>query len=365
MTADTLGGVFTYAAQLVRTLHTQGIDVILVTMGAAISVQQRADLDDIPGLCVIETEYPLEWMPGEWRGVDAAGRYVQELARRLEVDVVHVNGFAHASLDFGVPVICVAHSCVCSWWRAVHGTDAPAEWSEYRERVARALRAAAAVVAPTRAALAATIACYEGSSDVGARAQVIGNGRDAARFVPGAAERLILAAGRAWDPAKNLSSLDACASSLPWPALLAGPVRGPRGQCIELQGLQCLGTLDGRELADWLGRAAIFCAPARYEPFGLSILEAALSGCALVLGDIASLREIWQGAAVYVPPDDPGALRAALLMLIEHDGMRASLAARARARAVAMSAAAMGARYAALYADVSSRKTAPGLWRAS
>ncbi len=31
--------------------------------------------------------------------------------------------------------------------------------------------------------------------------------------------------------------------------------------------------------------------PARYEPFGLSVLEAALSGCALVLGDIPSLRE--------------------------------------------------------------------------
>ena len=33
--------------------------------------------------------------------------------------------------------------------------------------------------------------------------------------------------------------------------------------------------------------------PARYEPFGLSILEAALSGCALVLGDLPSLRELW------------------------------------------------------------------------
>jgi hypothetical protein len=44
--------------------------------------------------------------------------------------------------------------------------------------------------------------------------------------------------------------------------------------------------------------------PARYEPFGLSVLEAALSGCALVPGDIASLRGNWDGVAEFVCPDD-------------------------------------------------------------
>ena len=52
-----------------------------------------------------------------------------------------------------------------------------------------------------------------------------------------------------------------------------------------------------------MGRAAIYALPARYEPFGLSILEAALSGCALVIGDIPSLREIWADAALFVPSD--------------------------------------------------------------
>ena len=45
--------------------------------------------------------------------------------------------------------------------------------------------------------------------------------------------------------------------------------------------------------------------PAKYEPFGLSPLEAALSGCALVLGDIESLKEIWQDSAIYVNTNDP------------------------------------------------------------
>jgi glycosyltransferase involved in cell wall biosynthesis len=63
-------------------------------------------------------------------------------------------------------------------------------------------------------------------------------------------------------------------------------------------------------------RAAIYVLPARYEPFGLSALEAALSGCALVLGDLPSLREIWGETAVFIPPDDSEALHSAVSALI-------------------------------------------------
>ena len=73
-----------------------------------------------------------------------------------------------------------------------------------------------------------------------------------------------------------------------------------------------LGHLPQSKLQAWFERAAIFAAPARYEPFGLSILEAALAGCALVLGDIPSLRENWNDAALFVPPEDSRTLEAAL-----------------------------------------------------
>ena len=48
-------------------------------------------------------------------------------------------------------------------------------------------------------------------------------------------------------------------------------------------------TLSGEDIRPWFARAGIYALPAVYEPFGLSVLEAALSGCALVLGDIPSL----------------------------------------------------------------------------
>jgi glycosyltransferase involved in cell wall biosynthesis len=72
------------------------------------------------------------------------------------------------------------------------------------------------------------------------------------------------------------------------------------------------GALDQAGVADLFGRASIFVSPARYEPFGLAPLEAALAGCALVLSRLESLQEVWGGSATYVPPDDPSALASAL-----------------------------------------------------
>jgi glycosyltransferase involved in cell wall biosynthesis len=110
-----------------------------------------------------------------------------------------------------------------------------------------------------------------------------------------------------------------------------------------------LGHLPAHELAAVRRRAAVFAAPARYEPFGLAVLEAARDGCALVLGDIASLREVWAGAATYVDPDDPGALRGALRELLDDPALARAAGARAQRRAARYTVEAMTAAHLALY----------------
>jgi glycosyltransferase involved in cell wall biosynthesis len=102
-------------------------------------------------------------------------------------------------------------------------------------------------------------------------------------------------------------------------------------------------------LDDRLARAAVFALPARYEPFGLAALEAAFAGCALVLGDIASLREVWDDAALYVDPDDDDALEAALRTLIDDDTLRREYARRARTRATLYTTERMVDAYVELY----------------
>ena len=135
---------------------------------------------------------------------------------------------------------------------------------------------------------------------------MVHNGRTLrARHVTPRRQAVVLTAGRLWDEAKNLRTLDAAAAGIRWPVLAAGPTRGPDGQEIRLEHVVALGTLDGAALEDRLRRASVFASLAIYEPFGLAVLEAALAGCALVLSDTATFRELWQDAALFVPPDDP------------------------------------------------------------
>jgi glycosyltransferase involved in cell wall biosynthesis len=94
-----------------------------------------------------------------------------------------------------------------------------------------------------------------------------------------------------------------------------------------------------------MAQARVFASPTRYEPFGLTILEAALSGCALALGDIATLRELWDGAALFVDPDDVQGWRHALSHLTADDELAAELGSRARERAQQYSSQRMAEQY--------------------
>lgn len=351
MTADTVGGVFIYAIELARALAISGVRAVLATMGGPLSPAQR---EEASGIALHEGGHRLEWMDDPWDDVARAGEWLLEIEQREAPDIVHLNGYAHGALPFRAPTLVVAHSCVLSWYRAVRGGDAPPSWDRYRREVARGLVGASAVVAPTRAMLDAVAHHYGASS----RARVIPNARDPARFRPAEKEPFIVAAGRLWDEAKNIAALGAVAPLLPWPVRVAGCDRSPDGTRRALPGMEPLGVLSAEELADLLGRAAIYALPARYEPFGLSILEAALSGCALVLGDIPSLRELWDGAAFFVDPDDPRDLRRALFALVRHPRVRDAMAARARARALSFTPLRMASAYLAVYGELGRREAA-------
>ena len=78
-------------------------------------------------------------------------------------------------------------------------------------------------------------------------------------------------------------------------------------------------------------------------------LKAALCQSALVLGDIPSLRELWDEAAAFVGPDDPDALVSAIRQLIDEPARLAGMMTKARARALAYRPRAMGAAYMQVY----------------
>lgn len=344
MTVDTVGGVWTYTLELVQALKQFGVEVAIATMGAPLTPKQWQEIESLQLLAVFPSRFKLEWMDDPWDDIQQAGEWLLQLQQQLQPDVVHLNGFVHASLPWRVPVVVVAHSCVLSWWQAVKGEAAPSTWTRYRTAVTRGLRAASIVVAPSQAMLNALQQHYGFP-----HAQVIPNGRDASLFRPQTKSDFILSVGRFWDEAKNLSALEQIAADLSYPVYVAGDLRHPQGKVVHPTHVRSLGQLSASELNSWLTKAAIYALPAQYEPFGLSILEAGLAKCTLVLGDIPSLRENWQDAALFVPPNDSQRLRDTLNKLIAAPHQRQILAQKAYVRALEFTPQRMAAAYLATY----------------
>jgi glycosyltransferase involved in cell wall biosynthesis len=293
-------------------------------------------------------------MEDPWKDVEEAGAWLLELAHKTGAQIIHLNEPVYGSLPWEVPTVAVAHSCVLSWWESVRKTPIPSNWNRYRQEMQSGLCSADAVVAPS-AWMLNQLARHYGVHG----GHVISNGRQDAGLEPRHKAPLIFAAGRVWDPAKNLLALDAVANGLPWPVYVAGDTCEPGGhRGVEAQHVRLLGSLSACEVAAWLQRATIYASPAHYEPFGLSVLEAALAGCALVLSDLPPLREQWDGRAIFVPSDESATLRMALESLIDHPGLRHALAMRARRHARRVTPRRMARQYLTLYSALLAVKPA-------
>ena len=367
MTADATEGVWSYVMELLRALRPSGIDILLAVMGPALSPQQRAQAARFVHVGLCEKPFALEWMRDPWRDVAQAGDWLLELEEQFEPQVVHLNHYCHGSLPWNVPVLISAHGCVLSWWQAVHGDQSPHGWTRYHAEVSAGLRGANIVVAPTCAMLDSLTRLYtpvhrlahlqNGSQHPEFR--MIPMGCDASRFRPMVKREYVLSAGCPGDRAQNLELLDDIAKELPWPVFLA--VKGPLAdvRCRKLPHLNTLPTPDADEMTAKLGQAAIFAMPARYEPFGFAAIEAALAGCALVLGDIPSLRETWGDAALFASADDKDAFAAVLHGLVDDERLRREMSARARTCASVLTPERMAQSMFECYKELVARGSAP------
>src|SRR5262245_8577368 len=110
LTADTVGGVWTYAIELIRALGQQHIDVALATMGALLNDEQRTEINQLRNAEVYESNFKLEWMEDPWHDVYEAGHWLLDVEQLARPDVIHLNGYAHGALPWHAPVMVVGHS---------------------------------------------------------------------------------------------------------------------------------------------------------------------------------------------------------------------------------------------------------------
>jgi len=346
MTADTVGGVWTYTIDLCKALEPYGVTVYLMTMGALVSKQQNLELKDVSNIVLYESNYKLEWMQDAEQDVLKAKQWVQSAHKNIQPHLLHFNNFGQTANNWNCPVVTVYHSCVQTWWQALKGERPPQEWDWYTKTLKNAIKASDIVVAPSAGMLEQAESVF-GKFDNSA---VIYNGRDLDTVNYNNKQSFIITAGRVWDEGKNIKFLCDVAQKLPWLVYVAGNNKHPdTGVEPTLDNVKFLGQLNPAKLYGYMQKAAIFVMPAKYEPFGLAILEAAKASCALVLSDIPTLREIWGDAALYFNPVDSGAAKNAITRLTDNATLRQDMALKAQKRAREFTAKRMAAEYFNLY----------------
>ncbi|MCX2721450.1 glycosyltransferase family 4 protein [Roseibium salinum] len=327
MTIDAVGGVWRYAVDLARALKDVGIDWVFLGLGPAPSKQQRQEAERIGKL--VWHEAPLDWMAGSEDGLSSIADVIMQLAAREGIDLLHLNLPSQAAaLDADLPVVAVSHSCVPTWFAAVRGSAPPDGWAWHHAANRRGFDRASVVVAPSRSHAAALERTYGPIADLNVVYNASGQAKRTLEK-----KQIALAIGRWWDEGKNGAVLDAAAGLTRTPITMIGPDTGPGGENLQIRHAWHLGSLQHRKAMMWLHQASILVSPSIYEPFGLAALEGACRGAALVLSDIDTYRELWDGAALFVPPTDAEAIARAIEQLAADHDQRALLAANALARA--------------------------------
>ena len=356
MTADAIGGVWTYALDLGQGLKTRGVRVTLAVTGPPPDAAQRANAAQA-GLELALLDGALDWTAADEREVAASAARLRALSAELRPDLMHLNSPALAAFGaFPAPVLAACHSCAKTWWTAVQGdTPLPRDLAWRAALTDRGYARADALVAPSRAFAGDTRAAHA----LALAPHVVLNGREPnpdGSLPPArtSERRAVLTAGRLWDHGKDIPTLDRAAGrAAGLDIAAAGPATSPTGWSIPLRHLRPLGRLDEAELSWRLAARPVFVSTSLYEPFGLAVLEAALAGCPLVLADIATFRELWDGAARFFPPGDDATLAAELERLCADAERRAELGAAARTRARRYGRTAMTEGHLALYATLS------------
>ncbi|HWR17834.1 MAG TPA: glycosyltransferase family 4 protein [Terriglobales bacterium] len=306
VTADTVGGVWTYTRELVTGLAKRGVEVTLVSFGEIPTNAQSEWLDALPGVDFRATAFKLEWMQESADDLIAASEFLRDIIAEKRPDLLHFSQYCFGAMDTAVPKVVVAHSDVVSWWVTVHGEEPPTnEWIKgYREVVQRGLDGADTVVAPSKWMLGQINELY-GTRKSGT---VIYNGRNPGLFNPHVGkDDLVIAVGRLWDKAKQVSLLMDASHKVPvW---IAGEEQHPDSafrsdQKLRARGVRFCGKQSEAQLRQLFSRASIYAATSRYEPFGLAPLEAALSRCAIVANDIPTFHELWGETALYFQHND-------------------------------------------------------------
>lgn len=353
-----IGGSERHLLALLPALRARGLDARLL------GLDDPARAPDPFYEALAATGVPYERLPCP-RDLDAGlARAVAGSLRRSRPDLVHTH-LVHGDV-YGTLGAAAARAAVVT---TKHNDD-PFRAGRFRHVERLVARRAARIVCITEA-LRRFNREVVGLPD--AKLRVVHYGLDAPPAPWGPADavgleaeaRVLLAVARL-EPQKGLDvavrALAALAAEAPDVVLV---VLGEGPQRAELEALARQLGVDGRlrlpgrvgDVAAWLERAQALVHPARWEGFGLALLEAMLCARPVVASAVSAIPEIVVDGetGLLVAPDDPAALAQALASLLADPARAQALGQAGRARALReFSVARMAERTIAVYEEARS-----------
>lgn len=334
MTVEPPGCVWTHADTLVRELAALGAEVTVAAL-TPLRPGQRIEYAGIPGVELLACPRPAATPADHLAHRQKIADWLLAVEEMLNPDVVHLTGYLHAGLPWGAKVLVAGYPGT----GAAYGRLDAEQRRACRSAFQHGLKAADLVAAPSETMLGSLTRHF----GIGP-GKVIRDGRDPARHVPGTKEPVVLTVGNLREDPAMASVLERVAPRLAWPVVVAGEQLDGAGRPVALQNVSSMGRLHASQLVPWFARASVYVALSAEGP-GTSLPEAALSGCALVLGDTAALREQWSGAALFIPPEDEEALASGLRTLLADRRLREAMGFAARRRAMKSTARGMAQAY--------------------
>lgn len=140
------------------------------------------------------------------------------------------------------------------------------------------------------------------------------------------------------NPNKNFGSVVDALSQLGAdapPAVIVGQrQQGHFGSVtLSADSVRHLGFVSDEQLLALYQRARVLLFPSFYEGFGLPPVEAMSQGCPVIASNTSAIPEVCGEAALYIDPNDPAQLAAAIRRVFDDDALAQSLTDRGRANA--------------------------------
>jgi glycosyltransferase involved in cell wall biosynthesis len=318
-TVDPNGAAWAFTSSLARAISLRGNEVVVASFGPEPSAERRQEMEqDGVKLTVIALAGPTT----DPTFVAGARHALEMLVEELGPSVVQIDRCVFGDLDLEVPkVLTVA-------------ADRTLRVARGRGPARKGLLGADAVVSPTRALAEEISRRFEYRRPIAVIQPGAILGDAPVSVVPGKKRGSgVMFYGRTDEKADGFDVLLEASRRLgpEFPIRIAG--EGNRPPLPEW--VTDLGWLDANGRAAAFEKSEIVVLPSRDEPFGLLSAEAARTGCALLLSDVPTHHELWNGAATFVKPDDPAALAEALRSLVGDTRKREECSRMCRARALA------------------------------